>query len=125
MIRAGTSRLRAQRASGAVGQRLPGGSLLLHGGTQGQVLVGGHHLVDLDSGGGQDALEVGEGLLGHGRLPAQDPGELGAHGTELAAAEHQGVAGVVGGQHPVVARGRAWRRGGRHYNQTSTKTALA
>ena len=54
-------------------------------------------------------MELGEGPLGQGGLPAQDPGELGAHRAKLAAAEHQGVASVVGGQHPVIARGRAWR----------------
>lgn len=84
--------------------------LLVHGATVICVLVGGDHLVYVDFDGGQDAVQLLNGLLGQGGLPAQDPGQLHAEQAEVGAAVDQRVALVIGGQHPVGTRGR-WNWG--------------
>lgn len=83
--------------------------LLVHGAAVRCILVGGDQLVHLDSDGGQGAVQLLNGLLGHGRLPAHDPGELHMQNAEVGAAVDQRVVVVVGGQHPVRGGRRVWR----------------
>lgn len=82
--------------------------LLVHGAAVSRILVGGEKFVDVDSNGGQGAVQLLDGLLGQGGLPAHDPGKLCVHDPEVAAAVDQTVVVVVGGQYPVRGRGRVW-----------------
>ncbi len=84
-------------------------SLLAHGAAVSLILVGGDQFVHSDSDGGQGAVQLLNGLLREGGLPAHDPGKLHVQHTEVGAAVHQGVIVVVGGQHPVRSRGGVWR----------------
>lgn len=75
------------------------------------VLVGGDHVFHADSDRVQDALELLEGLLREGGLPAQDPGQLHTEQAVVGAAVDQRVTVVVSGQNPVGAGRRVCRRG--------------
>lgn len=83
--------------------------LLVHGSAVSLILIGRDQFVHIDSDRGQDATQSLQGLLGYGGLSAEDPGQLGAEGAELAAAVDQCVTLVVRGQHPVGTWGRGWR----------------
>lgn len=86
------------------------GCLLVHGPAVCFVLVGGNHLVHIDSNRGQDAVQLLHCLLGQGGLSAQDPGQLHAEQAEVCAAVDQRVALIVSGQHPVGTWGRCCSR---------------
>lgn len=53
-------------------------------------------------------MQILNGLLRQGRLPAHDPCKLHVEHAEVGAAVDQRVAIVVGGQDPVRGRGRVW-----------------
>lgn len=80
--------------------------LLVHGSAVSGILVGGDQLVHIDASSGQDAVQLLEGLLGQGGLPAQDPGQLKVEQAEVGAAVDQRVTLVVAGQNPVGTSGR-------------------
>lgn len=84
--------------------------LLVHGPAVCFVLVGGNHLVHIDSSRGQDAVQLLHCLLGQGGLSAQDPGQLHAEQAEVCAAVDQRVTLIVSGQHPVGTWGRCCSR---------------
>lgn len=79
--------------------------LRAHGTAVSFILVGGNHLVHVDADGGQDAVQLLQGLLGYGGLSAQDPAQLHVEQAKVGAAVDQRVALVVAGQHPVGTRG--------------------
>lgn len=54
-------------------------------------------------------MQILEGLLRKGGLPAHDPDELSVQHAEVSAAVNQRVVVVVGGQHPVGGRWRVWK----------------
>lgn len=78
---------------------------MAHGLAVNWILVGGDQLVQIDADGGQYAVQFLQGLFRHGGFSAHDPDELCVQHAEVGAAVHQGVAVVVGGQHPVRSRG--------------------
>lgn len=79
--------------------------LLVHGAAVSCILVGGVQLFQADTNGRQSTVQLLNGFLRQGGLPAQDPGKLHMELTEISAAVDQRVVVVVGGQNPV----RGWR----------------
>lgn len=82
--------------------------LLLHGAAVTCILIGGEQLVHADSNGQQGTVQLYEGFLRQGGLPAEDPGKLHMKHTKVSAAVDQGEVSVVGGQNPIRGRGRVW-----------------
>lgn len=80
-----------------------------HGTAVSLILVGGDHLAHVDVNGAQDAVQVLQGLVGDGRLSAQDPAQLHAEQAKVGAAIDQRVTLIVGREHPVGA-GWSWSK---------------
>lgn len=64
-------------------------SLLLHEAAVVPVLVGEHHLVDVDTNGGQDAVQLLDSLPRKSGLSAEDPDQLHTEQAKVCAAVYQ------------------------------------
>lgn len=87
----------------------PPGALIAHEFAVIQVLVSGEKLVHSDSNGGQDVLQLLQGLLRQGGGPAEDPDEVRVDQLQVGAAVDQRKVVVVCRQDPVGGRGAVCR----------------